>query len=360
MRQAAFGARSSTQQKPARGGNAGGLRRATRVVVVCSSAQQREDGVSRRQAILSVGAGAALLGATGPLAVATPAAQAGIVYVPVEGLGAFQKKDQLAVYQARAEKLLKEVVTAADAPAALRLVLHDAGTYDVATKKGGFDGSVVLSEELGRPENADLAPLVERLAQAKAKIDEAAVADGSGPISWADLLVLAAKISTQLGWKAIKLGKAVTSGGGDVLSSAAFGAAWPVRLGRVDSGVPGPAGKIPQADAPVAEVKAYLLSLGAKPGQTGGLFGVQPPFWERPGFVIWTAAAADPAAEEARFVAADPAFKGVKESYDRSRRTVTRTDYEVDFVDYFTVLTNLGATFSKTAYLKPEPVQALQ
>lgn len=50
--------------------------------------------------------------------------------------------------QSRAEKLLKEVITAADAPATLRLCLHDAGTYDVATKKGGFDGSVVIRWEV--------------------------------------------------------------------------------------------------------------------------------------------------------------------------------------------------------------------
>ena len=31
-----------------------------------------------------------------------------------------------------------------DAPAALRLVLHDAATYDIATGKGGPNGSIVL------------------------------------------------------------------------------------------------------------------------------------------------------------------------------------------------------------------------
>lgn len=65
MRQAAFGAPSKSQRKAGRGGNVVGSRQATRVVVVCSSEpqhqqrqQQREDSVSRRQALLSVGAGA--------------------------------------------------------------------------------------------------------------------------------------------------------------------------------------------------------------------------------------------------------------------------------------------------------------
>ena len=56
----------------------------------------------------------------------------------------------------------------------------------------------------------------------------------------------------------------------------------------------------------------------------GGFGAGKPPFWERPTFVLWTAAQSDPsAAEEA--LAADDDFKGWKNKYDRSRRTVTRT-----------------------------------
>jgi hypothetical protein len=57
-----------------------------------------------------------------------------------------------------------------------------------------------------------------------------------------------------------------------------------------------------------------------------GPFTPKPPFWERPTFFIWPAAAADPAAEEARFAAEDAAnFAGVKRDMDRSRGTLTRT-----------------------------------
>lgn len=45
--------------------------------------------------------------------------------------------------QQRSEKEIKKVVTAGDAPIALRVVLHDAATYDVATGKGGLNGSIV-------------------------------------------------------------------------------------------------------------------------------------------------------------------------------------------------------------------------
>ena len=45
--------------------------------------------------------------------------------------------------QQRSEKELKKVLTAEDAPVALRVVLHDAATFDVATGKGGLNGSIV-------------------------------------------------------------------------------------------------------------------------------------------------------------------------------------------------------------------------
>lgn len=45
--------------------------------------------------------------------------------------------------QQRSEKELRKVIGAADAPTALRLVLHDAATYDVKTGKGGLNGSIV-------------------------------------------------------------------------------------------------------------------------------------------------------------------------------------------------------------------------
>ena len=65
--------------------------------------------------------------------------------------------------------------------------------------------------------------------------------------------------------------------------------------------------------------------LGTKAGSTGGLFAPKPVFWERPAFVIWTAAQPDPAKAEQAWADADDAYKGLKLKYDRSRDTVTRT-----------------------------------
>merc|ERR1712182_179812 len=44
-----------------------------------------------------------------------------------------------------------------------RLVLHDAITYDPSTKTGGFSGSIRFADELKRPENVGLAPVVSKL-----------------------------------------------------------------------------------------------------------------------------------------------------------------------------------------------------
>ncbi len=40
-----------------------------------------------------------------------------------------------------------------------------------------------------------------------------------------------------------------------VIAGSAFGAPWPVRLGRADAATPGPAGRVPAADAPVEDIK---------------------------------------------------------------------------------------------------------
>lgn len=69
-----------------------------------------------------------------------------------------------------------------------------------------MNGSVVLSsEEASRPENKDLADLVGRLTVVKAAVDAAAEKRGSSPISWADLLVLAARTAVRAEWLFIKV-----------------------------------------------------------------------------------------------------------------------------------------------------------
>ena len=60
-------------------------------------------------------------------------------------------------------------------------------------------------------------PVVEKLRKAKAAIDEGDKA-GAGPISWADLIYLAGKATTQAGWNAGKvrdqMGNVIVDGDG--------------------------------------------------------------------------------------------------------------------------------------------------
>merc|ERR1739848_813503 len=53
-----------------------------------------------------------------------------------------------------------------------RLVLHDAITYDPSTKTGGFSGSIRFADELKRPENVGLAPVVKKLEALQKELQE--------------------------------------------------------------------------------------------------------------------------------------------------------------------------------------------
>ncbi len=85
------------------------------------------------------------------------------------------------------------------------------------------------------------------------------------------------------------------------------------------------------------------MKLGAKPDAGSGPFTPKAPFWERPGFTIWTAAAVDPAAEEKRFVEAFPDVYAVSEGCDTQIYTHTHTTLisncsrlQLGFVDILT------------------------
>ena len=109
-------------------------------LVVCSAFPDR------RGVMLGLAAGALLVS---PLASVQQAAAETAVptiqkVIPVRALTAFQKADIITELQRRAVAELNNVLTAADAPDAVRLLLHDAATFDKAAGIGGVDGSVVL------------------------------------------------------------------------------------------------------------------------------------------------------------------------------------------------------------------------
>ena len=263
-------------------------------------------------------------------------------------------------------------------PGVCRLLFNDAATFDADTQTGGMNGSVVTKEELGRPENKGLDALVKRIAKAKEAIDAGNAEIGSGPLSWADTIVLAVKVAVQDEWRDIKLSRASDTAGGDQIVKA-FGSAWDVRLGRLDAKQADPAGRVLAPGASAEEMRTYMLKLAAKPTD-GGAFKPKQPFWERPAFVVYPATQDDPLvrgcgrsafalacrkkmmrciqtlavcsqAYESKIASENDAFRELKRVYDRERKTTTRTTYEVDFIKNFTRLSELGAKFDNSAYL---------
>ncbi|KFK29840.1 hypothetical protein AALP_AA7G185600 [Arabis alpina] len=110
---------------------------------------------------------------------------------------------------------IRKVVTKGKAAGVLRLVFHDAGTFELDDNTGGINGSIAY--ELERPENAGLKRSLKVLAKAKVNID------AIQPVSWADMIAVAGS-------------EAVSICGGPTI---------PVVLGRLDSTEPDPEDKLP-------------------------------------------------------------------------------------------------------------------
>ena len=79
---------------------------------------------------------------------------------------------------------------------------------------------------------------------------------GQEAISWADLIVLSAKVAHVLSWTQQKVKRATVASGGSTIADA-FGAAFPVPLGRVDATSADEPVKVPTQSASPAEVKVW-------------------------------------------------------------------------------------------------------
>ncbi|KAL3655826.1 putative L-ascorbate peroxidase 6 [Castilleja foliolosa] len=127
---------------------------------------------------------------------------------------------------------IRKVLSKGKAAGLLRLVFHDAGTFDQGDKTGGMNGSIVY--ELDRPENTGLAKSLKVLEKAKGGVDAVK------PVSWADLIAVAGA-------------EAVSVCGGPKI---------PVRLGRVDATVPDPDGKLPEETLKASAMKQIFQKKG--------------------------------------------------------------------------------------------------
>ncbi|KAK3040917.1 hypothetical protein RJ639_028791 [Escallonia herrerae] len=138
---------------------------------------------------------------------------------------------------------VRKVLSKGKAAGVLRLVFHDAGTFTMDDNSGGMNGSIVY--ELDRPENGGLKKSVKAsslyliIAKAKSGVDIIQ------PVSWADMIAVA-------GAEAVLL-----CGGPQI----------PVRLGRIDSLVPDPEGKLPEETLDASALK-QSSDKKASPGMT--------------------------------------------------------------------------------------------
>ncbi|OIW15009.1 hypothetical protein TanjilG_24118 [Lupinus angustifolius] len=125
---------------------------------------------------------------------------------------------------------LRKVLSKAKAAGVLRLVFHDAGTFQLDDNTGGMNGSIIY--ELERSENAGLKKSV--LQKAKTEIDVIQ------QVSWADMIAVA-------GAEAVEL-----CGGPPIQ----------VSLGRVDSLGTDPEGKLPEESLGASGLKKCFRRMG--------------------------------------------------------------------------------------------------
>ncbi|ONI34414.1 hypothetical protein PRUPE_1G481000 [Prunus persica] len=137
----------------------------------------------------------------------------------IEAFAAKAVESDISEYELVKEEIRK-VVTKGKAAGVLRLVFHDAGTFQVDENSGGMNGSVIY--ELDRPENKGLKSPFKILEKAKSECC-ANVWMFPKLVSWADMISVAGA-------------EAVSICGGPTIQ---------VSLGRLDSKEPDPEGKLP-------------------------------------------------------------------------------------------------------------------
>ncbi|KAF7830294.1 putative L-ascorbate peroxidase 6 [Senna tora] len=138
---------------------------------------------------------------------------------------------------------ISKVLSKGKAAGVLRLVFHDAGTFEMDDSTGGMNGSIV--NELERPENAGLKKPIKVirfiflssviiLQKAKTQID------AIRPVSWADIIAMAGA-------------EAVAVCGGPKIQ---------VSLGRLDLLEPDPEGKLPEESLNASGLKKCFQRKG--------------------------------------------------------------------------------------------------
>lgn len=135
------------------------------------------------------------------------------------------------VTEAELRALVREKLPLRSAPIPLRVVFHDAASYDPEAHTGGAVGAIRFAEELARPENASFVGAVECMGEAKARYPEA---------SWADIVAVAGAVAVEMcGGPKIEVG-----------------------MGRVEAEGPLPPYRLPAEETEMAVIKHEFARRG--------------------------------------------------------------------------------------------------
>lgn len=252
------------------------------------------------------------------------------------------QRRQRSEFQSKIKILLSTTIKAKPelVPSLLKLALNDAMTYDKATKSGGANGSIRFSSELSRAENEGLSDGLSLIEEVKKEIDS--ISKG-GPISYADIIQLAGQSAVKFTYLASAIRKCGGNEEKGNLLYTAYGSAgqWGLfdrNFGRSDATEADPEGRVPQwGKATVQEMKDKFIAVGLGPRQLAVMSAFLGP---------------DQAATE-QLLATDPQVAPWVQKYQRSRETVSQTDYEVDLITAFTKLSCLGQQINFEAYTYP-------
>ncbi|KAK9095659.1 hypothetical protein Scep_027128 [Stephania cephalantha] len=302
--------------------------------IVCRSVKSTaiyDDGLSRRDALKLFGAtvGVEIVTSSGSIVKMAEAAD----LIQLRQRGEFRSNIKETLFKAIKEN--PEII-----PSLLTLALNDAITYDKATKSGGPNGSIRFSSEISRPENQGLSAALKLLEKAKQEIDSYSK---GGPIAFADLIQFAAQSAV----KSTFIAAAIRKCGGNeekgntlyrAYGSTGQWALFDKQFGRSDAQEPDPEGRVPQWEkASVQEMKDKFLAVGLGPRQLAVMSAFLGP---------------DQIATESK-LATDRDVLPWVQKYQRSRETVSQTDYEVDLITALTKLSCLGQKINYEAYSYP-------
>lgn len=260
-------------------------------------------------------------------------------FIPVEKLSRPARQEQIAALRKTINKAIIEHVKS-DYRNSLELAFLDCITHNKMSKAGGSNGSIRIREELDSLGLKYLEKTIDEIGKAKA------AAEKNYPvpidISWADMIAITGYRKTLGHFREVVAARAKDQNSANVIL-VAYGNDLPKpKLGRVDATSPDIVGG--SLDLRPAELVMRAKEAGLTAQQIAALADAFP----RKGDTTLDDI-------EKQISAEDPKIANYITNFDRSRKELTQTSYQIDVGNAYYKLTSLGATFDLDRYLVPIP-----